>query len=206
MRYGAHVSQTFQLHALDTRQYSRQKPSYAERRSGRAVTHEIQHREVQVCERLEAVAVGRYPYTVPVAPAAPVTVPEGAVRTNTEIGLGSTPSVRIDDAIAGVDDTEGLESADRSGFDREFATLTPDEAAGYVIPVGALFGEDAGNVSKVWVVGPDNTVQSREVTIGRITTGGVQITEGLKAGERVATAGVHTLSEGQEVIVQSVGG
>lgn len=85
-------------------------------------------------------------------------------------------------------------------------TTAPDEATGYIIPVGALFGEDAGNVSKVWVVGPDNTVQSRQVTVGRITTAGVQITEGLKAGERVATAGVHTLSEGQEVTVQTSGG
>ena len=86
------------------------------------------------------------------------------------------------------------------------ATLTPDEAAGYIIPVGALFGQDAGNVSKVWVVGPDNIVRARQVSVGRITPGGVQIIEGLKAGERVATAGVHTLAEGQQVIVEPAGG
>jgi len=77
---------------------------------------------------------------------------------------------------------------------------------GYVIPVGALFGEDAGNISKVWVVGADNTVHSKEVSVGRISPGGVQILEGLQAGELVATAGVHTLTEGQEVIVARDGG
>ena len=31
------------------------------------------------------------------------------------------------------------------------ATISDNEGQGYVIPVGALFGEDVGNVSKVWV-------------------------------------------------------
>jgi len=35
---------------------------------------------------------------------------------------------------------------------------------------------------------------------------GVQIVKGLQVGELIATAGVHTLSEGQEVIVARSGG
>jgi RND family efflux transporter MFP subunit len=82
-------------------------------------------------------------------------------------------------------------------------TGTPDDegALGYVIPAGALFGEPVGNISKVWVVQQDNTVSSRQVSVGRVTAGGVQILEGLQGGDLIATAGIHTLSEGQEVIV-----
>ena len=85
-------------------------------------------------------------------------------------------------------------------------TLTAEEASGYIIPVGALFGEAVGNISKVWVVGSDNTVHSREVVVGRSTAGGVQIVDGLAAGEKIATAGVHTLSEGQQVRVAGTEG
>jgi len=85
-------------------------------------------------------------------------------------------------------------------------TLTAEEASGYIIPVGALFGEAVDNISKVWVVGSDNTVHSREVVVGRSTAGGVQIVDGLAAGEKIATAGVHTLSEGQQVRVAGTEG
>ncbi len=85
-------------------------------------------------------------------------------------------------------------------------TVSAEEARGYIIPVGALFGEDAGNVSKVWVVDSESTVRSREVVVGRVTPGGVQIVEGLAAGELVATAGVHTLFEGQQVLVAATEG
>ncbi|MEH6636851.1 MAG: efflux RND transporter periplasmic adaptor subunit [Halioglobus sp.] len=80
-------------------------------------------------------------------------------------------------------------------------TANEEEGRGYVIPAGALFGEPVGNTSKVWVVQQDNTVSSRQVSVGRVTAGGVQVLEGLQAGDLIATAGIHTLSEGQEVIV-----
>ncbi len=86
------------------------------------------------------------------------------------------------------------------------ATLSEEEGRGYVIPAGAMFGEVTDNVSNVWVVDQDNTVRSRQVRVGRVTAGGVQILEGLQAGELIATAGVHTISEGQEVIVDRNGG
>jgi RND family efflux transporter MFP subunit len=81
-----------------------------------------------------------------------------------------------------------------------------DEAKGYVIPVSALFGEAQDNVSKVWIVGADNRVSSRVVKVSAVSAGGVSVIEGLQAGEVIATAGVHILAEGQEVIVDKVGG
>lgn len=82
----------------------------------------------------------------------------------------------------------------------------PGESGGFVVPVGALFGEEEGNVSKVWVVGADSRVSSRVVKVGGITPTGITIIDGLQAGEVIATAGVHVLAEGQEVITDKVGG
>jgi len=96
--------------------------------------------------------------------------------------------------------------AGMTGTAHVIGVMSAEEGRGYVVPVGALFGEEAGNVSKVWVVDADNTVHSREVNVGRVTPGGVQIVKGLQLGELIATAGVHTLSEGQEVIVARTGG
>lgn len=96
--------------------------------------------------------------------------------------------------------------AGMSGVASVTADSRPDDTTGYVVPVSALFGEAADNVSKVWVVGADNRVISRVVKVSGVSTGGANIIEGLQAGEIVATAGVHTLAEGQEVIVNKVGG
>ena len=86
------------------------------------------------------------------------------------------------------------------------ADSRPNETTGYVVPVSALFGEATDNVSKVWVVGADNRVSSRVVKVSGVSPGGANIIEGLQAGEVIATAGVHILAEGQEVIVHKVGG
>jgi RND family efflux transporter MFP subunit len=96
--------------------------------------------------------------------------------------------------------------AGMSGVAFVTADSRPDDTTGYVVPVSALFGEAVDNVSKVWVVGADNRVISRVVKVSGVSTGGANIIEGLQAGEIVATAGVHTLAEGQEVIVNKVGG
>ena len=72
--------------------------------------------------------------------------------------------------------------------------VSAEETSGYIIP------------SKVWVVGADSTVTSRKIVVGRVTAGGVQVIEGLNAGDRIATAGLHTLAEGQQVNVAGAEG
>jgi len=84
--------------------------------------------------------------------------------------------------------------------------VRPNEQGGFAVPVSALFGEEQDNVSKVWIVGPDNRVSSRVVKVGGVTSGGATVIEGLEVGDVIATAGVHVLAEGQEVIVDKVGG
>jgi RND family efflux transporter MFP subunit len=67
------------------------------------------------------------------------------------------------------------------------------------IPYPALF--EIKDVSSVWVYNPDSqTVSARQVTIYDILTNGtVIISEGLKAGEIVISAGVRFLKEGEKV-------
>ena len=96
--------------------------------------------------------------------------------------------------------------AGMSGVAFVTADSRPDDTTGYVVPVSALFGEASDNVSKVWVVGPDNRVSSRIVEVSGVSAGGANIIEGLQAGEVIATAGVHILAEGQEVTAAKVGG
>jgi multidrug efflux system membrane fusion protein len=68
------------------------------------------------------------------------------------------------------------------------------------IPAHAVFSDPEGGAN-VWVVdGSDLTVHRRSVRAGPVTgKDGIIILEGLAPGERIATAGVQFLREGQEV-------
>jgi RND family efflux transporter MFP subunit len=72
-------------------------------------------------------------------------------------------------------------------------------STGFEIPVTATFS-DGTEASYVWIIDETtNRVAKREVTSGELTEDGIMITKGLKTGEWIATAGVHTLREGQQV-------
>ena len=76
----------------------------------------------------------------------------------------------------------------------------PADLASVEIPVSATFTVESGSQTFVWVIDEQSkTVSRREVKIGEFTDRGVQIMEGLEAGEWIAIAGVHYLQEGQQV-------
>ncbi len=80
------------------------------------------------------------------------------------------------------------------------------DEAGIEIPVGAIFSPDEGGKTYVWVIGEQTkTVSRREVKTGQLTDRGIKITDGLKSGEWIATAGVNYLREGQEVRILGEG-
>ncbi|MDJ0950285.1 MAG: efflux RND transporter periplasmic adaptor subunit [Alphaproteobacteria bacterium] len=89
---------------------------------------------------------------------------------------------------------------------RSSARARPPEGSdevGVVIPVGAVIADLALDKSFVWVIDEaSKTVKKREVKTGAVTALGIKITEGLETGEWIATAGVNTLREGQEVRIQ----
>lgn len=65
------------------------------------------------------------------------------------------------------------------------------------VPTGAVFERDGR--SMVWVYA-DSTVTARDVTVDALHINGTaRISNGLRAGERVVSAGVHSLAEGQRV-------
>lgn len=68
------------------------------------------------------------------------------------------------------------------------------------VPSTTLFSEELGNTSFVWVYdSATETVHKRNVSVARISESGADISAGLTQGERVVTAGVHFLKEGQRV-------
>lgn len=78
------------------------------------------------------------------------------------------------------------------------AELAPEGFHGFVVPVSAIL---AGNDGKkyVWVIDAQTgRVRKTEVSLGELTTHGVLV-QGLDGGLYIATAGVHSLRQGQQV-------
>ena len=68
------------------------------------------------------------------------------------------------------------------------------------VPNSAVFSSAAGEKSFVWVVDPQSMVVSkREVHISGVSEFGTKITSGIEAGEIIAIAGVHFLTDGTKV-------
>ena len=75
-----------------------------------------------------------------------------------------------------------------------------DSSKGLTIPPHAIF--EMNNKSYVWVVGKDDIVERRAITIGTVSVEGeVFVTSGLSETDRVVKAGVNMLHEGEKVKV-----
>lgn len=71
------------------------------------------------------------------------------------------------------------------------------ENTGVLIPNSALTEIDGKPT--VWIIDENNTAQPRAVSAGGFGEAGVHISQGLAAGDKIAIAGVHTLTKGQRV-------
>jgi RND family efflux transporter MFP subunit len=65
------------------------------------------------------------------------------------------------------------------------------------IPLTALYQQ--GDKAAVWIVGPDSSVSLRAVTVSAYRDNGALIGSGLLAGERIVSAGVHKLTQGDKI-------
>ena len=85
---------------------------------------------------------------------------------------------------------------------QDAAQALPEQPAGVLVPVAAVFGE--GDARHVWVV-VDGTAQRRGVVVAGRESGGVRIAQGLDVGERVVAgadeAALAALRDGAEVTV-----
>ncbi len=84
-------------------------------------------------------------------------------------------------------------------------TLEAGHAAQAVrIPSTALYEKD--RKSAVWIVKDDQTIELRPIVVTRYDTNTVELSSGLRSGERIVTAGVHKLLAGQKVRLLSDSG
>lgn len=71
-----------------------------------------------------------------------------------------------------------------------------------VVPATAVFAanDSPADASErfVWVYN-EGVVNRRAVTVGRITSAGIEVLSGLAVGDQVVTAGVQQLAENQQV-------
>jgi len=119
-----------------------------------------------------------------------------------EIGKEASKTTRTYPVTLIMEQPKGLRilpgMAGKAWGDRVSSDLPKGYQAGPLIPVTAIF--DAAGGSAVWVVEePTMTVRQRPVKVGQVTENGIVVTDGLKAGELIVTAGVHSLEEGQKV-------
>jgi RND family efflux transporter MFP subunit len=67
-----------------------------------------------------------------------------------------------------------------------------------MVPISAVFKRDNGD-QVVWIIGEDQESVPRQIKTGVASGGQIEITEGIKPGDRIATAGVSFLREGMKV-------
>ena len=107
--------------------------------------------------------------------------PEADVTTGTyevKVALPSPPAeMRLGAVVVGRVEGEG----------QEVTTLPPS----------ALL--QSGDQPQVWVIGKDGKVQRRKVELLEFDTDSVVVSRGLSAGEKVVTAGVNSLADGELV-------
>ncbi len=77
------------------------------------------------------------------------------------------------------------------------------QRTGVTVPAGAIFTPDTETQSHVWIIEPTEgdlgVLKRRPVKTGDLTRHGVLVTDGLKTGEWIVTAGVHSVAEGETV-------
>ncbi|PBC22482.1 MULTISPECIES: efflux RND transporter periplasmic adaptor subunit [unclassified Mesorhizobium] len=84
------------------------------------------------------------------------------------------------------------------------ATRVTKVAPTIELPISALLEKNGAD--KVWIVDPQtSSVSTKEIKVAAKGAATFTVAEGLEAGMRVVTAGVHSLSEGQKVKVPEGG-
>ena len=95
----------------------------------------------------------------------------------------------------------------RSGLAAEvtFQFDIPSTGDTYVLPLSAVINDPNGTFVFLAADGSASgqaTVSRRAVTLGEMTETGVEIMDGLDPGDRVITAGVSVIREGQQVLIR----
>ena len=74
---------------------------------------------------------------------------------------------------------------------------------GVVVPLSAILSPDDATGSFVWVVNEASaTASRRKVELGEPVIGGINVKDGLKPGDLIVAAGVHSLKDGPAIRIQ----
>lgn len=117
-----------------------------------------------------------------------------------EIGTEASQTTRTYPVTLIMDQPEGAQILPGMAGKASATKVTRDDREqAVIVPPAALFSPAEGK-SAVWLIDRSSmTVSKREVQVGDLSSTGIRITSGLKAGEWVVTAGVNSLKEGQKV-------
>ena len=145
-----------------------------------------------------------------VADSTPVSIRFGAIpdieftgQVN-EIAVSAVGSSAAFPVVIGINESH---TSLRSGLVAD-VTFQFDSSAqrgsGIVLPVSAVIDDTTGTFVFVAEPVPDTQeafVRRRAVTLGELTQLGVEINDGLDAGDRVVTAGLSVIRDGQRVLL-----
>ena len=139
----------------------------------------------------------------------PVSVRFGAIPDRrfdgriTEIAVASGSATAAFPVVVSID---GTHPALRSGLAADVTFQFPQAAAGQssiVLPVAVVINDPNGTF--VYVAEPaadgEAVVRRRQVSLGDLTQQGVEVIDGLEIGDRVVTAGITVIRDGQRVLL-----
>ena len=86
----------------------------------------------------------------------------------------------------------------RPGMSADITAMLGERPLALTVPDEAIFSE--GDQSFVYIVKPDSTVMRQAIVLGTRDSSRAEITQGLKAGDRVVRAGYQKLFEGAKVM------
>lgn len=126
-----------------------------------------------------------------------------------EIGREATETTRTYPVTLVMEQPDGIRILPgMAGTARGTELQREGEVVGIVLPGTAVASDQTGS-RFVWILTPEAddvaTAQRREVTVGKLTPLGVEVTSGVEPGDLVAVAGVNVLREGQKVRVSQPG-
>jgi membrane fusion protein (multidrug efflux system) len=137
-----------------------------------------------------------------VRPGAKVTLSAGQNASGEPLGIGTVTDVSstvdsVTRSVAVRAQAPTTRRPLRIGETVNGAIAVATRASAIVIPPDALVPE--GETFKVFVVDANGIAHEREVKVGGRSASGVEITEGLKAGERVVTYGAYGMQDSAKV-------
>jgi RND family efflux transporter MFP subunit len=121
-----------------------------------------------------------------------------------EIGTEANPNTRTFPVTLILDQPVDFDVLPGMSGQALVSAKLPEDAGktGIEVPTSAVFSDDDSGKTFLWVVDESaNVVQRREVAMIGFGEFGILLESGVTPGERIATAGVHFLSDGQKIKV-----